>query len=191
LKLDLGEFVGVIRDLASVKLDSKTQTALKTLIAEARKSFDVVVDVVTPLYALSSEATMGTEFPKLYANFKNAFLKNSDEVRTHCQIVKDQIERLKASQAWKQNFPVARNAFQRLVQSEAKWAGNDDALADKMNNFLRVMNDELNLINQALPTDAAAACRAVTALLGDTEKEIKNIKSQLNDLRIVSNQLDS
>jgi hypothetical protein len=190
-EIDVGEFVQVIRDLASVKLDAQTQAALKTLIAEARKSFDVVVDVVTPLYALNSETTMRAEFPKLYANFKSAYLRNSNEVRTHCHIVKDQIGGLKESQAWKENIPLLRNAFNRLVQLEAKWIGNDDDLAYKMDRFLDRMDGELGQINQTLPTDATAACRAVTSLLSDTEKQIKNIKSQLDELRIVSNRLDS
>jgi hypothetical protein len=189
--VDIGEFVRLIRDLASAKLDAQTLDALKTMIAEVRKSFDVAVDVVTPLYALNSEATLRSEFPKLYANFKNAYLKNSGEIRTHCHIVIDQFERLKATQAWKQNIPVVRNAFQRLMEAEAKWAGADDSLADKMNSFLGNVDTELSRIDTVLQTDAAAGLHAVRELRADTEQQIKSIKSHLDELRIISGRLGS
>jgi len=73
--------------LAGAKLDAQSKDALKTMIAEVRKSFDVVLHVVTPLYALNTEATTRSEFPKLYANFKNTYLKNSNEIRTPRHIV--------------------------------------------------------------------------------------------------------
>jgi hypothetical protein len=177
--------------LASAKLDSQTLDALKTMIAEVRKSFDVVVDVVTPLYALNSEATLRSEFPKLYANFKNAYLKNSDEIRTHCHIVTDQFGRLKTSQAWKQNIPVVRDAFQRLMDAEAKWVGADYTLADKMNSFLSNVNTELSRIDVVLQTDAPAGLHAVRELLADTEQQIKRIKSNLDELKIISGRLGS
>jgi F0F1-type ATP synthase delta subunit len=188
-EIDLGEFAQVVRDLATAQLDSQTKEALRTLIAEARKSFDVVIDVVTPLYAVNSEAAMRAAFPQLYANFKNAYLKHGDEIRTHCHIVRDQINTLKDNKAWRQNIPVLQNAFQRLAQSSKKWVGNDDALADKMDDFLNEMNTELSGINKTLQGDAAAAYRDAAALVAETDDKIKKIRSQLNILREVSNRL--
>src|SRR5204863_1187307 len=94
--VDIGEFVRLIRDLAGAKLDAQSKDALKTMIAEVGKSFDVVLDVVTPLYALNTEAMLRSEFPKLYANFKNAYLKNSNEIRTHCHIVTGSVRAVKS-----------------------------------------------------------------------------------------------
>ena len=42
--VDIGEFVRLIRDLAGAKLDAQSKDALKTMIAEVGKSFDVVLD---------------------------------------------------------------------------------------------------------------------------------------------------
>ena len=187
--VDIGEFVRLIRDLAGAKLDAQSKDALKTMIAEVRKSFDVVLDVVTPLYALNTEAMLRSEFPKLYANFKNAYLKNSNEIRTHCHIVTDQFERLKASQSWKQNIPVIRDAFQRLIETEATWASADYTLANKMSNFLSNVDTELSRIDAMLQTDASASLDAVRELLADTEQQIKSIKAHLDELRIISARL--
>ncbi len=68
-EVDLVEFAGVISDLVSVNLDQESKAALKTLIGEARKSFDVVVDVITPLYALNTPVAVRDQFPALRATF--------------------------------------------------------------------------------------------------------------------------
>src|SRR5882724_6379180 len=62
--VDIGEFVRLIRDLAGAKLDAQSKDALKTMIAEVGKSFDVVLDVVTPLYALNTEPMLETKHPR-------------------------------------------------------------------------------------------------------------------------------
>src|SRR5688500_2986651 len=124
---DIGEFVALVRGLAAAQLDSQTKEALRALIAEARRSFDVVVDVVTPLYAVNSAASLQTAFPALYANFKNSYFKQADEVRTHCHIVTGQIQKLKESKAWRENIPLFRNAYERLARSSDEWIGNDNA----------------------------------------------------------------
>lgn len=188
-EVDLGEFARVVRDLTAARLDSQTKEALRTLIAEARKSFDVIVDVVTPLYGLNSAASMQAAFPSLYADFKNAYLKQAGEIRTHCHIVTHQIQTLKESKAWRENIPLFQNAFARLVQSSDRWVGNDDALADKMDRFLNEMDAELNAINTTLQSDADAAFRAAAALVSETDAEIKNIRLQLNKLREISSRL--
>ena len=187
--VDIGEFVRLIRDLAGAKLDAQSKDALKTMIAEVGKSFDVVLDVVTPLYALNTEAMLRSEFPKLYANFKNAYLKNSNEIRTHCHIVTDQFERLKASQSWKQNIPIIRDAFQRLIETEATWASADYTLANKMSDFLSNVDIELSRMDAMLQIDAITSLDAVRELLADTEQQIKSIKAHLDELRIISARL--
>jgi hypothetical protein len=188
-EVDLAELVEVIHDLTSVKLDQGTKDALQLLITEARKSFDAVVDALAPLYALNTRAKVRDDFPGLYAKFKGAYLKNPNEVRTHCHIVSDQIEKLKAGQAWKQNIPLLRNAFDRLVTSQMKWVGNDDALADSMSRFLKAVNDELGSVLEKLQPNPDSAYAELSALLADAEPELLRIKTQLDRLKIASSQL--
>lgn len=190
-ELDLAELVGVIGDLASVKLDQTAKDALQALIAEARKSFDAVVDVLTPLYALNTPATVQAEFPIRYADFKNTYLKNSDEIRTHCHIVAGQIEKLKTGQAWKQNVPLLRNAFQRLEAAQGRWVGNDDCLAASISWFLDDVNRGLTDVLARLQDGSNAACAALSALISDSEPELRRIKSQLDQLSISSAQLSA
>src|SRR5947207_6394981 len=101
----------------------------------------------------------------------------------------DQFERLKASQSWKQNIPVIRDAFQRLIETEATWASADYTLANKMSNFLSNVDIELSRIDAMLQTDAITSLDAVRELLADTEQQIKSIKAHLDELRIISARL--
>ncbi len=75
------------------------------------------------------------------------------------------------------------------MQSQAKWVGNDDALADAMSRFLDAVNEGLDRIDGILPLDATAAYQALVDLLAGTEAKLKGIKVQLDDLTIISNRL--
>ena len=188
-EVDLAELAGTIRDIASVKLDQIAKEAVQGVVTEARKSFDAVVDVLTPLYALNTPAKVRAEFPSLYANFKNTYLKNSNEIRTHCHIVVEQMDKLMSSQAWKQNIPILQNAFRRLEAAKVRWVGNDASLADGMQRFLNDVNGGLNDVLAKVNSSDREAYAALNDLISDSEETLLRIKSQLNQLTIVSSQL--
>lgn len=188
-EVDLAELVGVIGDLTTAKLDQTAKDALQALVAEARKSFDAVVDVLTPLHALNTPAKVKAEFPKLYANFKNTYLKNANEIRTHCHIVTEQMEKLKTSQAWREKIPILRNAFKRLEAAERRWIGQDGALARSMEEFLNALNAGLAEVLPKLQTSGKEAHTTLQELISDSEQGLLRIKSHLNQLTIGSSQL--
>ncbi len=188
-ELNLSEFASIVKELFVVDLTADARQSLKTLIAEARKSFDVVIDILTPLYALNNESLLRSTFPQLFANFKNTYLKNSDEIRTHCHIVNDQIDKLIEKENWKKHLPLVGKSLERLKRSKDQWMGNDSALADRMQNLLWQVNDNLSDLNTQLGQDANAAFIAMTSLLKESEPELLKLKKSLDELRVISAKL--
>jgi hypothetical protein len=188
-EFNLGEFVGILKDLVTVKMNSEAKQSLKALIMEARKSFDVVVDVLSPLYSLKDEAAMQSTFPSLYSSFKNTYLKNADEIRTHCHIVAQEIDKLIRNDSWKAHLPFVGKSLEWLRASKDKWVGNDVALSDSMSRFMQNVNDSLTEVSNRIPRDSRDAFLELKSLLSESEPELLKIKNQLNELRVVSSQL--
>jgi len=188
-ELDLCAFASIVKELFMVNLTTEARESLQTLIDEARKNFDVVVDILAPLYGLNNESLLQSAFPQLFASFKSTYLKNSDEIRTHCHIVTDQIDKLIDKENWKEHLPLVGKSLERLKRSKAQWMGNDTALSDSMQRFLLRVNDSLNDLNTQLGQDVNTAFIAMTSLLKESEPELLKIKTSLDELRVISAKL--
>jgi hypothetical protein len=49
----------------------QARSAIKEMIAEVRKTFDTIVDTLTPLYTLTTESQFAAQFVSHYASFKD------------------------------------------------------------------------------------------------------------------------
>ena len=189
MSFNLNEFLDVIKKLAGEAKEKQVKQSIKEMIAETRKSYDTVVDVVTPLYTIRTEETLKDKFAGIHAQFNNVYLKNFDEARTHCHIVIDKLNELKKKKAWLESMPVIKKAFKKLEGLSTKWIAQDEYLARIMNDFLTEIETFFHNVEAALQKDAS---NALAYLLSEIEKinlEFLNIKSQLDELKMISNKL--
>jgi hypothetical protein len=189
LKLSLGEFTTVIKYLIGEAKQQEVREALKEMIQEVRKSYDVAVDVFTPLYALDTKRKFTSRFSQERANFKSTYLKAGSRVRTHCGIVARQLEELKKRKAWMKSLPYIRRSFKRLEDLAESWIANDTWLALNMESLLRGMNGFLNTVSRMQKKNASEAFRYLTSSLDQFEDDFLAINKWIDELTDISKQL--
>ena len=189
LKLDLGEFLAIAQQIAGVTKQREAREALKAAIGEIRKSCDTAVDVFTPLYALTTEATFTKEFGILQASFKNDYLKNVDAVRTHCHVVKIHLDALLQKKEWEAGLPLLRRPYQRLKELHDSWLLSDDYLAAQMDSLLKCINTLYTDISTLAGRDERAAFAALRSCVGQFEDDFLSLRKQLNALDVLGRTL--
>ena len=112
--VSLTEFESIVKHLLGSSEREEVRIAVKELIAEVRKSGDTFVDVLKPLYALANAREFKKEFPTIRAHFKSYFLKEGDNLRTHCHIATQKLIDLKSRRRWMGSLPLIKRSFQRL-----------------------------------------------------------------------------
>ena len=189
LKLNLGEFLAIAQQLAGVTKHREARQALKNSIGEIRKSCDTAVDVFTPLYGLTDEASFTKEFGKLHASFKNSYLKDISAVRTHCTVVKDHLDGLLKKKEWQERLPLLDRSYARLQTLCDGWLFQDYTLADEMDTFLKRIDTfytELSILAQSDPSTAFAVLRSS---LQQFEDDFLSLRKQLNALDVLGRTL--
>ena len=189
MKLSLGEFTTIIKYLIGEAKQQEVREALKEMIQEVRKSYDVAVDVFTPLYALDTKRKFTSRFSQERANFKSTYLKAGSRVRTHCGIVARQLEELKKRKAWMKSLPYIRRSFKRLEDLAESWIANDTWLALNMESLLRGMNGFLNTVSRMQKKNASEAFRYLTSSLDQFEDDFLAINKWIDELTDISKQL--
>jgi hypothetical protein len=189
LKVSLGEFVAILEQIAGLEQQKEARDALKNAIAEIRKSCDTVVDVFTPLYALTSQAKFSGSFGDLYADFKNSYLKNVGAVRTHCDIVKSHLSDMLRGQHWMSYIPLLKHSYGRLGSLCDTWLFQDDNLAHQMDNFLGEIDKFYREIAELQQSDETAAFTTLRSALQQYEDDFLSLRKKLHALDAVGNRL--
>lgn len=159
------------------------------MISEVRRSYDSAVDAFTPFYKLDTKRKFGAGFERSRTAFKSHYLKDVGGVRTRCDKVTSQLQKLQARKRRFSKLPGFKRSFQRLEDLASNWVANDRWLALNMEYLLKSLNRLLNEIARVKRTDSAAAFVALTAALEDFEALFLAVKKNLDTLDVVSAQL--
>jgi hypothetical protein len=189
LKVNLGEFLAVARQIAGITKHKEARQALKDSIVEIRKSCDTAVDVFTPLYALTSQAIFEKDFGSQHAAFKNAFLKNVDNVRTHCHVVKSHLDELLLKKSWMGKLPLLERSHQRLDELCKRWLFSDYALTQQMKDLLQNIDELYTELARMTAQDVSAAFAMLRSSLAQLEDDFLSLRKQLNELDLVGRTL--
>ena len=184
----ISELCQVVRDFLGARLDEQARQALKTMIAEVDKDFELVVEVLTPLYAINTEADVCKRWPEVFQQFKSERFKQWGSLSTSCGIVFQELERLREAHNWKRRVPLLRKAVEDLDALGQRWMANDSALYTAMNGFMETVNRELMEVNGQFKTPKNAL-RKLRRVLQGTETGLLRIKGYLNELKHVSARL--
>lgn len=189
MKLTLTEFTTLVTHISGEAKHQAVRQSLKELIDEVRKSYETAVDVFSPLYAVDTAKRFDNKFPDLRATFKNKYLKDIGNVRTHSSIVGNKILDLQRTKSWMRGLPFIKESFKRLKVLGDNWISNDGKLALSMENFLHSVNKFLDRIAKNYQANPAETLRYLKRSLGQYESDLRDIKTQLNQLNILSAKL--
>jgi len=157
VKVSLTEFEAIAGHLLGVSKRAEVRQALKELIEEVRKSADTFMDVLSPLFALTAVRQFSERFPQIRANFKGTFLKEGQNLRTHCHIVTEKLNSLNRRRRWMEKLPIVRRSFERLHTLSQEWIANDSGLEQSMAAFLSSMNQLLDKLERKRKKDLKEA----------------------------------
>ena len=182
------EFVQEIRAFIGVSLDAPAREALKELIEEVDKDFKLVVEVLTPLFAINTASDFEEKWMPIFVQFKNHYLTSWKSLATSCGIVQDQLKRVQQAQNWKRYLPFLHDAVTRLEDMGQRWMANDQKLHEAMSRFMTSVDQALTAINQLHGTPAKAVAQ-LQAVLQGSEKSLQTIRDHANELKRLSAQL--
>lgn len=182
---NISEFCQVVRDFVGAALDQKARQALKKMIAEVDKDFDLVIEVLTPLYAINTNEDLRAQWPAVFQKFKKLYFTQWGSLSTSCGIVMDQLQRVRDAHNWKRRIPVLRDAVKKLDDLGQRWMCNDEELYRSMNAFMKSLNTTLVDVNGQLKTPEKAL-RKLHAFLRGKESSIVKIKAYSNELKLIS-----
>jgi hypothetical protein len=189
LKVELGEFVGLIRGfVGAVQLDD-VRVALREMMDEVGTTFETIADVLAPLYEIDSEAEFKRRFTAIRADYKKTYLKSSGFVRTHCGVIADKMDVLVRRRGWLGKVPVATQSYKRLKSLCANWLLLDWVLVDEMDTFLKSLNRVLNDVQRERQISESSAYERLWGVLDQMEDDLTQIKGQLDELRRLSSSI--
>jgi hypothetical protein len=119
------------------------------------------------------------------------YLNKTGAIRTSCERVKTQLDRLRQARGWLARFPIVNKSLQELNQLADRWLGSDVALAKLMDDFLREVNSTLDSINNEFPSNISnARTKLFSELFGQKlEEDFLRIKALLSVLDGISESL--
>jgi hypothetical protein len=193
LRVDLSDFTSAIKSFAdrAIGANEKEQarSAVKEMIAEVRKTFDTIVDTLTPLYSLKTESQFGGQFDTHYASFKAVYLRRNDLARAHCHVVRQQFEALQQRRAWMTNVPMAERAYMNLKRICDKWLVDDWNIVKQMETFFQNLNNFMDDIANLSGKQPSQGFQAFTDGLKSVEGDFSDIKMQLGELDALGRRL--
>jgi hypothetical protein len=187
-EVNISEFCQVLRDFLGASLDPQARHALKAMIQEVDKDFVLVVEVLTPLYAVNTVSDFRQRWPDIFENFKKHYFTQWGSLNTHCGIVSDQLRRIQQAHDWKRRIPLLRSAVNRLEEMGQRWMANDAKLSQAMHGFMESVNQAFTAVNKCHKTPAKALSEIDVVLQG-TEKSLLKIKAYSNEIKGISAQL--
>jgi hypothetical protein len=189
MKVTLTEFTTLVTHISGEAKHQAVRQSLKELIDEVRRSYETAVDVFSPLYTVDTEKRFDKRFPDLRANFKNKYLKDKGNVRTHSSIVGNKISDLQKTKSWMKGLPFIKASFERLKILGNNWISNDGKLAASMDNFLTSVNKFLDRIDKNYQANPAETLSYLKRSLRQYESDLLDIKSKLDQLNVIGGKL--
>jgi len=186
LKIDLSEFLSAVRDLVAEALGAQeregARNAIKAMIEEVRKTFDTVVNMLTPLYGIASPQQFDRDFGPIYAGFKRVYLSTSDVARAHCHVVRQYFEQLQNRRRWMQHLPLANGAFDRLERVCREWLTSDADIVYRLASFFDTLNGFLDEMADLRTTSSVKAFETLSGGLRRLEHNFRGIQAGLGEL---------
>jgi DNA-binding FrmR family transcriptional regulator len=195
--INLKDLIQIIRDFSTVPLDADTKKDIQEMTEELIKSHDTVVRSLTPFIGLNNDAKFSkTKFNDQYEQFKNVYYTKKGEVRTHCEIVKEDINKLlgednqpadsKRKGRLNRFYAMLRqhakeNSLQKLRNLKGQFHGADNQLADDMDNFLEQINSTLQNINNI--ANVKDKKTELKNFVDTIDPQLKSIKAELDGVR--------
>ena len=192
IEVDLNQFVGAIKTLVSADLDIESKNAISNMIEEVRKTYDAIVMSILPFYNVvqSDDSKYVAQFTSQFVIFKQIYLTNEGELGVHCNIIESNLEKLLRKGDWRSKFPRIKESLEKLESLAERWSESRVNLYVSLRSFLTESNGALTEIDDLNKTNSTMQSRnALHAFLKESEQGIMNIKTQLDDLRIISAKL--
>jgi hypothetical protein len=192
VEVDLNQFVGAIKTLVSTDLDTESKNAISKMIEEVRKTYDAIVLSILPFYNViqSDDSKYVIQFTSQFVIFKQIYLTNEGDLGVHCKIIESNLEELLKKGVWKSKFPRIKESLEKLEYLAEKWSQSRVNLYISLRGFLTEANNALTEIDDLNKSNSTKQSRdALHAFLKESEQGIMNIKSHLDDLRIISAKL--
>jgi hypothetical protein len=178
----------VVKHLSAEAKQQEVRHALKEMIQEVRKSYDIALDVFTPLYNLDIKQKFTAQFSQTRTDFKTTYLKDINNVQTHCSIVAQELKKLEKQKGWMKK-PYIRRSFKRLENLAGDWIADDTWLASNMENLLKNLNKFLNEVSRLQKGKATNAFHNLGSSPDQFEDDFLAIKNRLDELTVISSQL--
>ena len=193
LKADLSEFTSAVKSLVDAAIGAnekeRARSAIKEMVAEVRKTFDTIVDTLSPLYTLTTESQFAAQFAANRASFKSLYLKRNDLARTHCHVVQQQFEGLEQRRAWVAKLPLVEHAYMNLKRICDKWLLQDWSIVQQIETFFRTLNTFVDDIANLTRSDPRQGFQALNDGLKLVEGNFFDIKTHLGELDALSRRL--
>lgn len=189
-EVDLVEFIRLIEDITSVKMDKSTREAVKTAIANVYEAYEMIVDTLTPFISAKNDLEFELRFSKEYEEFVNIHLKTYNRRTVHCGSVYNMINKLARNKGWKSKLPGAQKKLEDLQKLADRWFLNDDVVYKAMQKYHKNVARDLDTIYENLDNITVEESRKnLQSLLTKYLPTIEKIQPRLDELLKVSEQL--
>jgi len=189
-EIDLVEFIKLIEDVTSIKLDRDTKDAVKTAIANVYEAYEMIVDTLTPFISAKNDPEFKLKFSKEYEKFVNIHLKTYQRRTVHCGSVYDMIDKLAKNKGWKSKLPGSQKKLENLQKLADRWFLNDGKVYKAMQKYHKQIARDLDTIYNNLDNvDVENSRNKLQSVLSKYLPMTKKIQPHLEELLKVSEQL--
>jgi hypothetical protein len=189
-EVDLAEFIKLIQDITSIKLDSNTKEAVKKAIADVYEAYEMIVDTLTPFIGAKNDPKFKLKFSKEYEKFVNIRLKTYQRKVVHCGSTYNMIDKLAKNKGWKSKLPGAQKKLENLQKLADRWLLNDNRIYKAMRKYHENLAKHLDVIYNNLDNKAVKDSRKeLQSVLNKYPPAIEKLQPRLDELLSVSEQL--
>lgn len=184
LRLKFTLFVDIYRNLSGEIRRDDVSRALGDMGAEVGRTYEAIVDVLVPLYAIRDEAHLVEAFPEIRAAYKRVYLTSSHVVHVHCDLVKVKLEIMLSGKGWHSKVPVARRSYAELKELCRRWLLDDESMVYEMGEFFTSLNRFLDRIERARRSKPDDAYLQLQDFLGQIEPDFRAIRRGISELAV-------
>ncbi|WP_078121243.1 hypothetical protein [Thiosocius teredinicola] len=123
------------------------------MVNELAKTYDVVIDNLTPLLDIETVDDFAAGFDQRYAKFRDEYLIEISKPRSYCDESYETYLELKTLRETKTKFPLLKRTFDRLDQFVEKWITNDEWLAMSVDTLFKMLYRLLTEISDTKAKD--------------------------------------
>jgi hypothetical protein len=192
LSMDLEKLLVIIKELFSVKLDKGAKDAIKELIDELMKLYDDIVKTLLPFYDIIDDATFEKKFASQFRKFKEIHTASHGQLRYHCHVVQDELERLSKEKGYLEKFPRIRKNILKFKDSADTWILVDEKVYKTVGAFHTELLKELEEIYKSLgkqPTIETKNRLHALLLESGWDKDFFKIKDAIDEFRRLTRKL--